>query len=61
MFVCNQKLADNLQEWANSENRSRSNLIETLLERVVNDWVKEKEAIASEIEKSISTTKNKKA
>ena len=36
-FVCSQKLADSLQEWADSENRSRSNLIETLLEEVVSD------------------------
>ncbi|MGI2909227.1 ribbon-helix-helix domain-containing protein [Tolypothrix sp. VBCCA 56010] len=36
-FVCDQKLADDLQGWADSENRSRSNLIETLLFEVVSE------------------------
>ena len=35
MFVCGQKLADDLQARANKENRSRSNLIETLLTEVM--------------------------
>lgn len=36
-FVCDQWLADYLQDWAESENRSRSNLIETLLVEVANN------------------------
>lgn len=35
MFVCSQKLADDLQARASQENRSRSNLIETLLTEVM--------------------------
>jgi hypothetical protein len=35
MFVCSQKLADDLQARAVQENRSRSNLIETLLTEVM--------------------------
>ncbi|MBA3920197.1 MAG: hypothetical protein H0X31_00240 [Nostocaceae cyanobacterium] len=52
-FVCSQRLADLLQEWADSENRSRSNLIETLLEKVIDDWIKEKEIIATKTDKSL--------
>jgi len=36
-FVCDQKLANDLQGWADSENRSRSNLIETLLFEVMSE------------------------
>jgi len=36
-FVCSEQLASTLQEWADRDNRSRSNLIETLLEEVVSD------------------------
>ena len=37
MFVCSQTLADDLQARANKENRSRSNLIETLLTEMMSE------------------------
>lgn len=46
MFVCSQQLANQLQELANKQNRSRSNLIETLLEEVVSDRLSTTETIS---------------
>jgi metal-responsive CopG/Arc/MetJ family transcriptional regulator len=43
MFVCSQKLADDLQERANRENRSRSNLIETLLTEVMEGRISQRD------------------
>lgn len=45
MFVCDRSVADLLQQWAERENRTRSNLCETLL----------KEAIQSRLSKSSET------
>ncbi|KYC34498.1 hypothetical protein WA1_51640 [Scytonema hofmannii PCC 7110] len=45
MFVCDREVADLLQQWANQENRTRSNLTETLV----------KEAIQHRLSKSIES------
>ncbi|MUH00375.1 hypothetical protein F7734_52145 [Scytonema sp. UIC 10036] len=49
-FVCDREVADLLQQWANQENRTRSNLTETLV----------KEAIQHRLAKNVDTVTPKK-